>query len=505
MKCLAFSAVLVAGTVVAADPSATINRISRDDVTGQITVTYTLSDSDAIVTLDGDAATADGSWTKLGDSAFRRVVGDVNRQVLASETEERTICWTPDARDSESCAAGFRARLTLWSPSAPPDFMSAEIGGRKELRYYASKEALPYPVADQYWKTERLLFRKVPAKGVVWNMASVSPSRYVRLNYDYYLAVHLYTKAQAQAVLALDTERKDAIAEDADFSLCPQFRVSYDAWRGDDPDGRSAVYPIAASCEFATVRGMIALDVDFPTEAEWEYAARAGSGGALYTDEAPTSANVRKIAWFADDGGKLHEAGVKLGNRWGFHDVLGNVNEWCLDYYAPASNDYFKDGTRECPAENPTGPSEAQVVRSGTITRVTRGYYYANSLSDLANGLNGREGNVYKGLASPSLGVRFCAPIPGATADKIQNWTSRRISLDTSEQTAYWDCSAYENPAVIEVEQELTDTDCRRCTTAASDRVEPTGLLDSVFCSFGLSNLSRLISWPPTGMSIFVR
>ena len=505
MKGLSFLIALTALPALAADPSATVTGVTRDDMTGSITVKYVLTGADAIVTLGGDASSAAGAWTKLDDSAFRCLQGDVNRLVAASGEAERTVTWSPDPKASAACANGLRVRLTLWSPSAPPDFLAAEIGGAKELRYYVSEAALPYPIADKYWKIDRVLFRKIPAKDVVWNMASISSARFVRLKHDYYLAVYPYTKIQAMEVSSLDTARQDAIASGADWTLCPQFRAGYREWRGEDPDEETAVYPIAQSSVLATVRSKVALAVDFPTEAEWEYAARAGSGGAIYTDESPTSENVQKIAWFADNGGKLNEVGLKRPNRWGLHDVLGNVNEWCLDYYAPSSNDYFKDGSQDDPVEDPVGPAAAQVRRSGTVVRVVRGCYYANGLAEVGKGLNYRDGNIYKGLDSPSMGVRFCAPIPGVSAPKIECGTGRWPSLDTSVKNAYWDCTAYENPAVIEVEEELTDVDCRRCSFDASEEVAPEGVFDSWFRTLGISNTSKLNSWPPTGFLLFLR
>jgi formylglycine-generating enzyme required for sulfatase activity len=66
-----------------------------------------------------------------------------------------------------------------------------------------------------------------------------------------------------------------------------------------------------------------------PTEAEWEYAARAGDTGA-----AP--ANISDVAWCKENGGeKTHPAGEKKANAFGLHDMLGNVWEYCLEPFAP--------------------------------------------------------------------------------------------------------------------------------------------------------------------------
>ncbi|MEV0649386.1 SUMF1/EgtB/PvdO family nonheme iron enzyme [Phytomonospora sp. NPDC050363] len=66
-----------------------------------------------------------------------------------------------------------------------------------------------------------------------------------------------------------------------------------------------------------------------PTEAEWEYACRAGTNGPRY---GPIDA----IAWYRGNSGeRVHEVGELRANPWGFHDMLGNVFEWCWDLYDP--------------------------------------------------------------------------------------------------------------------------------------------------------------------------
>jgi formylglycine-generating enzyme required for sulfatase activity len=90
-----------------------------------------------------------------------------------------------------------------------------------------------------------------------------------------------------------------------------------------------------------------------PTEAEWEYACRAGTTGDRYGDMGST-------AWYdPNSGGTTHPAGQKQVNAWGLHDMLGNVYEWCEDW-----KDAYPNGN----VTDPRGPSSGwgRVVRGGS-------------------------------------------------------------------------------------------------------------------------------------------
>jgi formylglycine-generating enzyme required for sulfatase activity len=66
-----------------------------------------------------------------------------------------------------------------------------------------------------------------------------------------------------------------------------------------------------------------------PTEAQWEYACRAGSSGGPYAGP-----SLDALGWYiGNSGGKTHPVATKAPNAWGLHDMHGNVWEWCADWY----------------------------------------------------------------------------------------------------------------------------------------------------------------------------
>jgi formylglycine-generating enzyme required for sulfatase activity len=96
-----------------------------------------------------------------------------------------------------------------------------------------------------------------------------------------------------------------------------------------------------------------------PTEAEWEYTARAGTTtGYTFGND---SSNLVQYAWFnLNSGGATHPVGQKLANPWGLYDMSGNSWEWCSDWYGPYP---------AIPSTDPQGPATgtAKVVRGGSL------------------------------------------------------------------------------------------------------------------------------------------
>jgi formylglycine-generating enzyme required for sulfatase activity len=92
-----------------------------------------------------------------------------------------------------------------------------------------------------------------------------------------------------------------------------------------------------------------------PTEAEWEYAARAGSIGAQYGP-------LDEVAWYSSNSAqKTHAVAEKRANGFGLYDILGNALEWVYDWFDP---NYYQNS----PSQDPPGPASGQfhVLRGGS-------------------------------------------------------------------------------------------------------------------------------------------
>lgn len=95
-------------------------------------------------------------------------------------------------------------------------------------------------------------------------------------------------------------------------------------------------------------------DYRLPTEAEWEYACRAGTTGDYH-------GSLDQIAWYSENSHTTtHPVATKQANPWGLYDMSGNVLEWCQDWY---DGDYY----RQSPADDPAGPKQGEyrVLRGG--------------------------------------------------------------------------------------------------------------------------------------------
>ena len=169
---------------------------------------------------------------------------------------------------------------------------------------------------------------------------------------SFYMGKHLVTQAEYRRVMEKNPARwkgqKNPV-EQVRWSDAVRYCNARSRLEGLDP-----CYDLETwECDF-TANGY-----RLPTEAEWEYACRAGTKTAYSFGNSPSQ--LKSYAWFEDNAaGKPHPVGQKRPNPWGLYDMHGNVWEWCNDFYKV---DYYP----ESPEQDPKGPEagDTKVVRGG--------------------------------------------------------------------------------------------------------------------------------------------
>ncbi|MHC4402971.1 MAG: SUMF1/EgtB/PvdO family nonheme iron enzyme [Planctomycetota bacterium] len=180
------------------------------------------------------------------------------------------------------------------------------------------------------------------------------PAHQVRITRPFYLGAYPVTQQEYEQVVG----ENPSFCKDG-----PRHPVENVTWpealelcnRLSETEGLSPYYDLRADPPTVLGGGGYRL----PTEAEWEYACRAGSASRwCFGDDKD---DVDRYAWCLENANlRCHPVGEKLPNALGLYDVHGNVEEWCWDYFA---EDYYA----ESPEENPTGPEsgEKRVIRGG--------------------------------------------------------------------------------------------------------------------------------------------
>ena len=182
---------------------------------------------------------------------------------------------------------------------------------------------------DEY-KTDKLVLRRIPAGTFVMGSDQTNKSHRVTLTRPFYMGVFEVTQKQWELVMGSWPGSSPSSSYGCGDAY-PAYYVSYNDIRGSSSGARwPASSAVDASSFLGRLRARTGLDFDLPTEAQWEYACRAGTATTYYWGDAKDGA----YAWYRDNSDSTtHPVGTRLPNAWGLYDMSGNVWERCRDWY----------------------------------------------------------------------------------------------------------------------------------------------------------------------------
>jgi len=236
--------------------------------------------------------------------------------------------------------------VTAQAQAFKSQYMVIDLSGGPKAKKYPVTYTNEKPDLDfDTCRTKELWLRLIPAGTFMMGSPADEMARgkdedlhQVTLTQPFYAGVFQVTQKQYELVMGTTPSQNKGDTR-------PVTNVSYDTLRGASAGSQwPANNNVDAVSFFGVLRAKTTLTADLPTEAQWEYACRAGTTTAFNSgkeltswDRCPNMAEVGRYNGNLSDGkGRYSEhtkVGMYLPNAWGLYDMHGNVIEWCLDWY----------------------------------------------------------------------------------------------------------------------------------------------------------------------------
>ena len=400
MKRAFFASVLISLACVGAFAAAPMVEVEsiRQAANRDVTVSYTLFGASGFVTAE---ILTNGAPAGVNVATAS---GDINAVVAPGA---RSFVWKA-RKDWPDQKLAVSVQIKALPVGHMPDYMVVDLLNPDSRSFYATSNDVPGGVTSRVYKTDKLIMRRIPARGVIWRMGqpaggelcqgesrSDAPTlestlrnnetgHRVALTEDYYMSIYEVTQQQYYNMTGLRPSSQTAGGVDAS-GVRPVDSVSVHELRG-APSGSFVGWPanghaVADGSVLKTLRDFTGIEsFDLPTEAQWEYACRAGTTTSLNSGKdvlKPNSgnadANFAEVGWSQVNGGvdnTSKEVGLLMPNRWGLYDMHGNIAERCLDWQSEgdAYRATFAAGwTRGAVTVDPVGPATGtyRIVRGG--------------------------------------------------------------------------------------------------------------------------------------------
>ena len=307
-------------------------------------------------------------------------------------------------------------------------------------------------------RTTELWLRKIPAgsftmgspEDEIGYLYALEDQHPVTITKPFYIGVFECTQRQWELVMG---ERPECdFDNDTYYATRPVDGVSYYELRGEDVGAEWPVkgHAVDMTSFIGMLRGKTGLALDLPTEAQWEYACRAGTTTALNSGENLTSwddenLSMNEVGRYKYNGGQeamemiyntistglcdttigTNKVGSYRPNAWGLYDMHGNVMEWCLDWFASYDTAVVED---------PVGPNEPRITETETIPfRVLRGGGWRDFASICRSGMRWNEapaqGSGDYGVRVVFLPDTYVVSVVNGTPDKVEPEAGETVTV----------------------------------------------------------------------------
>ena len=268
------------------------------------------------------------------------------------------ITWSTEAEGVTIVSTNVVVTISILnsSPEVGATYYVVDLSGGPTAASYpvTTLTAPPSTTWPDEYKTTKLVLRRIEPSEI--------PTRNARITKPFYIGVFEVTHAQWDLVMSSDSNPSATDKRAKNY-------VSYNDIRG---SGLGAGWPVSSAVDSTSFLGKLrektGIAFDLPTEAQWEYACRAGTT-SQYNNGGDTESDLATLGRYSgnyNDGrggySGLTVVGSYAPNAWGLYDMHGNVWEWCLDWH---------DWNGALTGDDPVGASSGsnRVIRGGS-------YYY---------------------------------------------------------------------------------------------------------------------------------
>ncbi len=325
-KLIALGVVVLVSVVFAVTPEIrNVTAKQRYPWNGKVDISYTITGNIA------EEAKQRAVFTSLKVSAIDMVANTTNTAtqlsgVLSLEEGTHAIVWDMDADGIPLTFKSSNVVFKVSCETTPATYCVIDLSAGANASFYPVTYLSEPPSGgfnvDEY-KTTKLVLRRIESG--TYAMQNISD---VTLTKPFFCGIFEMTQKQYELVTGMNPCSSTSYGKG---NTRPVYHVSYNMIRGSSNGAKwPSSHAVDTTSFMGKLRARTGLDFDLPTEAQWEYACRAGT---TTTYSYGNSANGNYM-WYHDDGClETNPVGSKRANPWGLYDMHGSVIEWCLDWY----------------------------------------------------------------------------------------------------------------------------------------------------------------------------